>query len=479
MEASTPRVTFRSPYAADFLWEKLIEQAVAHRVELAREFLKRLAGNEQWKTQLLSRVGRLVEEDHKIEALIRMSMEKAVTFSTVDLLFHLKRKNPHYADRMYRAALQKAAAQRDIRALYWLGAYALPGIALPDQFPRAEPSSPDFQIARLYLETLVKVLAQEVLATPRIPSHLYRTLVSIRPYAEQFAPEIVTRIDNLLSFITSRLPAQEHAEAERRDRERASPTEEKAEDLLLEAQLVRDERTHDALIARATSLLIEQQDFDRALSVALRAKDRKIWQELKDLVCFDTVSHLREKGSLSDAQRYLLSIENPERLAIAAAALIEKLEDEEHLTTFLARVQSQLEWLPNEGGKARALLYLAHAVLARDPVQGESLLARAIDGFNKTRADLKVEGAVIKIEIGDFAIGRVVGAFDLAPVVIAAFQKLVQQKGDISRALTLAASWNSPEIRALAYAALARAVLEKPMLKNPTGARSDRSGCAL
>lgn len=39
-------------------------------------------------------------------------MEKAVTFSTVDPLFHLKRKNPHYADRMYRAALQKAVSQR-------------------------------------------------------------------------------------------------------------------------------------------------------------------------------------------------------------------------------------------------------------------------------------------------------------------------------------------------------------------------------
>ena len=52
------------------------------------------------------------------------------------------------------------------------------------------------------------------------------------------------------------------------------------------AQGARDEKTHDDLMAQAAFLTLGDRDFERALSLAAKIKDRAIRSEMQDLINF-------------------------------------------------------------------------------------------------------------------------------------------------------------------------------------------------
>ncbi len=460
------RAAFHTPYDVDLLWETLLERAATSDVEFLEEVLTRLKADAVWKARAIAAVARSLADDHKtneqkLRDLATLSLKHAVTFPLVDLLFRLKRRNPSLADTLFRSALHQAAIRKDLEGLYWLGAYAIPGVNLPNRFPLADPPPPDAHLARMYLDVLVEQLAHVAFSTSRIPSHIYWALVNIHPQAEQFAPQLLGRIESLLTFVASRLPASAIARIERRDQERLTPAEKKAEDLIARAHTARDDPTHDALMANAAHLLAGRGDFERALSAASRIRDRELRKEMTDLIRLEAVAHFLQKDSLEEAETHALAVEHAERSVIAAAQILERLKEPERRTELLARLQNRLEQVLPQEGKARAQLYLATALLPHDPPQGEMALVRAIDLFNKTHLDLDGTGAGIKIEIRDFVAVRGVGSQDLAPLVIRAFQSLARSEHEPSRLAVLASSWTNPEIRAIAQAALAVAVLER------------------
>ncbi len=449
-----PRAGFRTPYDVDLLWERVLEHSAASDVEFLKETLEGLNADETWKADALARLARSLEDDRKIGELITLSLRYGATYSLVDLLFHLRGKNPPLADALFRSAVHRAVARRDLDGLYWLGAYAIPGVNLPNRFPLADPPPPDPRLARFYLDILVEQLAHAAFSAPRIPAHIYWALTNIHPQAERFAPELLGRIESLLTFVTSRLPASAIAYIERREGERRTPSEAKAEDLITKARTARDDRTYDALMAHAAHLLSGRRDFAEALSTASKIRDRTVRQEMSDLIRCEAVAHFLQKGALEDAETHALALENPERSVIAAARVLEKMEGAERRTWLLERTQSRFGQILAEDGKARAALYLAAALLPHDPTQGEMALIQAIGLFNKARLDLNgTIGAGIAVEVQDFAAVCAVGSFDLAPVVVQVFERLARQEPDPSRPAALASSWTSPEIRAIAQAA--------------------------
>ncbi|MCS6816501.1 MAG: hypothetical protein N0A16_06870 [Blastocatellia bacterium] len=389
-------------------------------------------------------------------------MRYGVTLSLVNLLFHLRQENPDLAHTLFRSALQHAAARGDLDGLYWLGAYAIPGVSLPDRFPLVDPPPPDPYLARLYLDVLVEQLAHVAFSRPRIPAHVYWALMNIRPEVERFAPELIGRVESLLTFVTSRLPASAIADVERREQQRRTDPRAEAEDLITKAQTARDDSTHDAMIAHAAHLLSGRHDFEKALSTASRIRDRTSRKEMSDLIRFEAVAHFLKEGALNEAETYALAVENAERSVVAAAQVLEKVKDAERRTLLLVRMQNRFEQILAEEGKARAALYLAAALLPNDPTQGEVLLMRAVELFNKARLDLNgATEAGITIEIGQFAAVRVIGSFDLAPIVVQIFRQLARREQELPRLIALASSWTSPEIRAIAQAALAVEVLQR------------------
>jgi hypothetical protein len=463
----TPRIAFRSPYDSDALWKKLLEQAARLRVELVGEFLAQIKGNQQWKASVLSQLAQTVKDDERASSeLVEMGLSQGVSFSTVSLLFDLRERAPERADALFRSALKRAVRQRDFDFLYWLGAYALPGVNLPSRFPLVQPPAPDPALSRIYIEALINVMSKVVAQARQLPSHIYRALVAIRPYAEQFTPDSVSQIDSLLTLVVSRLSPEQIAQAELEERERTTPDTERIEDLEKKAQLTRDDKTFDDLMAHA-AFLAKEQDFERALSLASKLKDPTVRREMKDLIHYQAAIKLSEKGHLDLAQTHALAIEQPERLAVAVSAVLEKLNDEGQAPVLLAQAQARIERLPTAAAKGRAFLYLAGPVIAFDRDQGRLLLTRAIDLFNATHADLNgAAESVIQIETGDFATGAVVGSYDLAPVVIAAFKKLTEADAEVIHAPLLAAGWKSEEIRAIAQAAVALSLLER--VKQPS-----------
>lgn len=464
------RVSFRTPYDSLDLWKQLLSQAARLRTSLVREFIAQLKADKRWKSRLLAYIGRALDDEESLSELTKMSLEYGLSSSTVDILFRLKRKNAERADAIFRSALAAAAAHGDLGQLYWLGAYAIPGVNLPNRFPLVNPSPPDAELSRLFIRTLVDALARAVSTAGQIPTHIYRALVNIRPYAEQFAPDTLTRIDGLLSLVVSRLPAAAIAEAEQRDLDRVTVAEEKVDTLMRRAEAAKDDKTHDDLTARAAFVAATHEEYDRALSIASKIKDRITRRELADLINLEAASHFIGEEAFERAERYALAIEHPERMAITIARLIEKFnkQDEQRLSILIMRAQTRLNRLPSNAGKARAFLWLASSVLPVDAVQGQAMLWQAIQLFNKSHADLNgAAEAAIKIDTGDFATGRVVGSYDLAPVVAKAFRELVDQELEIEsnpepqQASLFAVNWKSAEIRAIAQAAVAAALLER------------------
>lgn len=458
-----PRVFFRSPYDVDVLWEKWLEQAVGFRVELVREFLPEIRGDERWKGSVLSRIARSVKDDDRARrVLVELSLSQAISFDTVSLLFELREKDPELGRALFRSALERAIRQGDLESLYWLGAYAIPGVNLPNRFPLADPPAPDPGLSRVYIRALVDVLSQVAFQAPRMPTHIYRALVNIRPHAEQFAPEIVPQIDSLPTFVVSRLSPEAIQAAERSDLERATPRPEKIEDLERAAQRAKDDKAHDDLMAYAAFLALTERECERALSLASKIKDRTTRFEMQDLINFNAAVELSGKNQLDHAETHALAIEHPERLAVAVASVLQKLNDRTRADALIARTQARIERLQTGGAKGRAFLYLAGPVLSFDAEQGRFLLSRAIHLFNATKADLN--GAVdsaIRIETGEFAIGRVIGSYDLASVVIEAFTKATESDPELVHAPSLAMMWESAEIRAIAQAAIARSFMER------------------
>lgn len=470
MKRQGMRVSFRTPYDLLELWRQLLGQAARLRMDLVREFITQLKADKRWKSRLLAYIGRTLDDEESLSELTRMSLEYGLSSSTVDMLFRLRQKNARRADAIFRSALATAAAHGDLGQLYWLGAYAIPGVNLPNRFPLVNPSPPDAELSRLFIRTLVDVLARVVSTTGQIPTHIYRALVNIRPYAEQFAPDTVARIDGLLSLVVSRLPATAIAEAEQRDLDRVMVTEEKVDALVRRAEVAKNDKTRDDLMARAAFVAATHEEYDRALSIASKIKDRMTRREMVDLINLEAASHFIGEEAFERAERYALAIKHPERLAITIAHLIEKFnkQDEQRLSILIMRAQARLNQLPSNAGKARAFLWLASSVLPVDAVQGQAMLWQAIQLFNKSRADLNgAAEAAIKIDTGDFATGRVVGSYDLAPVVVKAFRELVDQELEIGsnpepqQASLFAVNWKNAEIRAIAQAAVAATVLER------------------
>lgn len=462
ISAKAPRVIFRSPYDPDRLWEKLLEQAASFRADLVGEFLAEMKANDRMKAELLARLARSVKEDDQtVGNLVEMSLSHAVSYSAVSLLFDLREKDPERGRAIFRSALERAVRQRDFDGLYWLGAYAIPGINLPNRFPLSNPPPPDPILSRVYIRSLIDVLSEEIMRTDPLRTHIYRALVNIRPYAERFTPDIVSRIDSLLTLVVSRLSPTAIAEAEQRDLERVMPESEKIEDLERKARTSKDDKTHDDLMAYAAFLALRSKDFERAFVLASHLKDRAIKAEMMDYLHFTAAVELTEKGQLEQAEAHALRIEHPERLAVAVSTVLEKLSDKDHAPLLLAQAQARIERLQTSGAKGRAFLYLAGPVMSLDGNQGRVLLSRAIDLFNATKADLNgALDAVIRIETGEFATGYVIGAQDLSTVVIGIFKKLTEADPSLIHAPFLAARWESAEIRAIAQAAVARTLLD-------------------
>lgn len=459
-----PRVAFRSPYDVDYLWEKLLEHSATLRTELVREFLSQIKGNEQWKAGRLARLAQSVKDDDRtVSELVEMSLSYAVSYSAVSLLLDLREKDPDRSRTIFRAALERAVRQGDLEGLYWLGAYAIPGINLPNRIPLTNPPALDPALSRVYIRALVDVLAKEILQAQRIETHFYRALMNLRPYAEQVTPDLVSRIDSLLTLVVSRLSPEAIAEAEQRDLSRVMPDREKSEDLERKALTATNDRTYDDLMAHAAFLALTSNDIERALALAAKLKNRAIRAEMTDYIHFKAATELIEKDQLEQAEAHALRIEDPERLAVAVSTVLQKLSNKDHAAILIAQAQARIERLQTSGAKGRAFLYLAQPVMAFDGDQGRLLLNRAIDLFNATKADLNgaVDAAVIRIDTGEFAIGFVIGSYDLSSVVIEIFRKLTETDPQLVQAPFLAARWESAEIRAIAQAAVGRTLLEK------------------
>ncbi len=465
-----PRVVFRSPYDADRLWEAVLEQAASCRIELVRELMAGIRGSELWKGHVLARLARSVKDDARTwNELIELSVSQAVSFEIIGLLFELREKDPERGRAIFRSALERAVVRRDLGGLYWLGAYAIPGVNLPNRFPLADPPAPDPLLARMYIPALVDVLSGVIARVGPIPSHVYRALVNIRPYAEQFAPEVVLHIDNLLALVVNRLSPEAIAEAERSDLERMTPRAERIEDLERQALRAKDEAAFNDLMAQAAFLALQSQDFERALSLAAKIKDRIVRNDMRDLINFRAAVELSKTERRHQAEAHALAIEHPERLAVAVADVLRELEDKTQAALLIAHAQARIERLQTEGSKGRAFLYLAEPVMSFDADQGRFFLTRAIDLFNATRADLNgAADAVIRIETGEFLTGVVVGSNDLSSVVIRAFRRLVEGDPELIHAPALAARWESAEIRAIAQAVIAHALVERAKRHTPS-----------
>ncbi len=464
-----PRVVFRTPYDVAHLWEKLLEEAAKLRADLVREFLAEVAWDELQKGSVLSRLARSVHDPRTMSELVEMSLSHAVSFSAVALLFELRERDPERSRAIFHTALERAVRRGDLDGLYWLGAYAIPGVNLPNRFPLSNPPAPDPALARMYIRVLVEVLSQAALQVTPTPTHIYRALVNIRPYAEQFVPEIVPQVDSLLTLIASRLSPKAIAEVQRSDLERTTPKPEKAEDLERRAQGARDEKTHDDLMAQAAFLTLGDHDFERALSLAAKIKDRAIRSEMQDLIHFTAAIELAGRDQSDRAERHALAIEHPERLAVAVANVLPKLSDKIRADALLTQAQARIERLQTGGAKGRALLYLVGPAMSLDVEHGRFLLNRAIILLNATKTDLNGAGSAIRVETGEFATGRVIGSSDLATVVIEAFAKLTEADPELVHAPSLAMMWESAEIRAIAQAAIARSLTERAKRRTDTG----------
>jgi hypothetical protein len=468
------RVAFRSPYDIPVLWERLLGQAASLSQDLMSELFTKLKADDQLKSFLLDQIGRSLDDERKLSKIVEMSLEYPASYSLVSLLFKLRQKSPGQADLLFRSALQRAASGGDLLSMYWLGAYAIPGINLPNRFPVAEIPAPDPSLSRLFINTLAESLAKVVMSD-RVPGHVYGALVNIRPYAERFAPETVGRIDSLLNQLVGKVHPKAMAESERLDLARFTPAEEKVEQFISGAEAAKDDKSHDDLMTQAAFLLMsERKQFDRALMVASRIRDKTLQGEMRELINFNAAMHFAEKGSLDDAELYALGIDHPERLAIALASLVDKFrdkpEEKDRLLALVARAEDRLKVrLQSKAGEARSFLHLAGAVIWLDQNQGEGLLWRAINSFNESGADLNgAAEASIRVETGDFATGSVIGPYDLSPIVIRIFSALPKLDRDLQRSPMLATYWRSREIRAISGAALARAVLDELSRKEPT-----------
>jgi len=485
----TPIVSQRSP---DLLRREILRRAAALDLALATDLAQRLpeetdepqtkseaspagrAANPSERAERLLALALTMLESDPVRAatLARESLAGGVTPNFIGFISELRKQHRELADDLYQTALPIAVrqARQDIRALYLLGSYVLPGIPLPMRFGIDGEASPvDPAQAQQYLGILVEVLAvpDELAGAdsrpgwfPPLPSR-YTLLQQLEPLVTRYAPEKVLVLEAALEAMRIRLSQQgQPAPPPPSSSDKRGP-EEQIDELLAQAERTSSNDERDSLYVRAIDVAVTNKLLDRARKLVAQVSDLALRSELTDYILYSSATQAADQNDVEAAKSYAAEIRQPERLALAFIHIAnqQSQKNREAAIAILGDAAQRIHRLQTSPEKARSLLRLAEAMLVLDAARAFDLLGAAIPVFNATDAPTEVIEGVAFV----FKTKRYTKAVGLSqPDLSGAIEKVMSAVGqkEVNLALLLSGQWTNPGLRILAQVAAARGILD-------------------
>lgn len=491
-KVATPRTPIVSQRSPDLLRREILRRAATLDPALATELAKRVPDETEKQPgttetsppsnatdpseraeKLLALALMMVDNDPtRAAALARSSLASGVRPNFIGLICELRKRHRQLADELYHTALPMAVAQarQDMRGLFLLGSYAVPGIPLPFRFGlEAEATPVDSALAQQYVAILVDVLAapDEMAGAAASsdwlsgPASRYALLQQLQPLIARYAPEKVPVVEAALEGWRIQLAQQGRPVPESRSSSDGRSAEEQIGDLVAQAERTPSPDEHDSLLVRAIDLAVTNKLLDRARKLAPQVNDLTLRGELNDYVSYVAATQAADTNDIEAAKNYATEIRQPERMTLAFIHIAhQSRNDRDVAMAVLNDAAQRIHRLQTSSEKARSLVRLAEAMLPLEAARAFELLAAAIPVFNATDAPIEVIDGVAFV----FKTKRYTKAVRLSQVDLSgAIEKLMRSAGqkDVNLALLLSGQWTKPELRILAQVAAARGIIEE------------------
>lgn len=399
--------------------------------------------------------------------LAEAGMAGGISPSILNVLLTLRQKNPVQGNALYKATLM--IARRDLRQasvnMQILASYALPEFTTSGAFGggRAQNSGATSQTdSAMAVEFLnfaydaflhLSAPAQTRSANPVD----YMMGQRLLPFFVGYMPDRAPMFRNLLGILAQR--SSQHAAVDAVNN-LFQPTG--IDDLVGQAETVKDQFQKDLLYFRATMMAVGENNYEQALALAGKINNGDFRSGLDSLVHFQAASSFSEKGEVDSALRYAKNTSDVRQraflLAKVARALFDK-KDTGRAAEVLAEAKQVIAKVNESAEKAQALLIVTEIETRLDPVRGFEAMETAVKAFNQ--ADFNASGNAQAAPDTSFGLSSMLAKIfkleepDFAP----GFSLLA--RSDFDRAVQLARTLKQHDLSVQAQLAACRSLLGK------------------
>jgi hypothetical protein len=406
--------------------------------------------------------------------LAEASFAGGVSPSILSVLLTLRRKNPVQANALYKTTLM--VARRDLKQasvnMQILASYALPEFTTSGAFggggltqnPGAM-SQPDRAMMIEFLDFVYDIFLH-LSAPAQIPSANpvdYMMGQRLLPFFVRYTPDRSPMFRNLLSILAQRASQNTAIDTVNN---LFQPTG--IDDLVKQAETIKDQFQKDLLYFRATMMAAGESDYDRALTLAGKVDNSDFRSGLDSLVHFQAAVSFSQKGEIDLALRYARDTADVRQRAFLLAKIARALFDKKDVARaaeVLADAKQVVAKANNSREKAETLLIITEIETRLDPVRGFEEMETTIKAFND--GDSTASGNVKASPDTSFGLSSMLAKlFKLdEPDFETSFSLLARSNFD--RAVQLARMLKKPDLSVRAQLAACRSVLTKPPGKRP------------
>lgn len=386
--------------------------------------------------------------------------------SILNVLFTLRQKNPAQADALYRVALAKVRG--DIRHasvnIQILASYALPQFATVGMSGSSDlvqnsgavtkhDSAMAIEFLNFVYDTFQRLSNPEQVE-PANPVD-YMTGQRLLPFFVRSSPERAPMFRNMLDMMAHRTSQSAALDMVNKMFQPIN-----TDDLLKQAEQMKDQFQRDLLYFRAVITLAAKGDFDRALSLTENINDRDFRSSLASLVCFQAASTFLKKGDIDSSLRYAKDIPEVRQRALMLAKVALTLFNKQEpvrASEVLADAEQIIRNADEGEQKAQALLMMAEIEARIDPRRGFEVMETTVKAFND--ADLKAEDKTQAVPNAGFSLSSMLTKIfsPETPNLAPSFSLLA--RSDFNRALRLSHTLKKKDRSVLAQLAVFRSIL--------------------
>ena len=309
--------------------------------------------------------------------LLRLSLNE-VGPPFVFALLRIRSDNPQLADRVFGEALTSVKSLENLGSL---AIYVLP--TEEDRFYGRSPLDDPSRTASIksFLDYVFNGLMQtndQIDATRAEAS--YRTLNSVLPLFQRLQPERVSFVNQKIGAMRALMSPKGTSAAE-------SDHVERVEDLIRQAEATIGERKRTILLMRASDAAMQQNDLEKALSVAELISDSYERKIQTSLVLYQAAMKEMREGKRERAYMLARQIEFLPQRVLVFTRLAEELWADKQADAAATKMDEIWGWVnkaDNSPQKIDAMLKLTALIASHDTVRGFEWLQTTTRSLNST-----------------------------------------------------------------------------------------------